>query len=260
MRPERGALVCIRCTRSGRARTVLSQGKSIRLQQGQQGLTGVVAAPASPGASDAPLQPRRSDWVPHEDQGAGPHPQLGLFPHDAIRDGQKRFTRDIIMTLAGGRHLVAQAPTGIGKTAAALAPALQHALEQQRTVLFLTSRQSQHKIAVDTLRLIRERRGARFTLVDLVSKRDMCLRDEAVELHPARFPDFCARETRLAKSGKGGCRFIRDLDDDTLRQVRAGVLHVEELMQTGKESQLCPHLLATTAAAEAHVVVADYNH
>lgn len=249
MRPRGGVLECLRCSDAGRARTVMAKGKAIHLSQGQ---TALGARPVET-AFEAPLTPQESDW--HATSGGEPHPQLGLFPYDAIRDGQKRMTRDVMMAVAKGRHLVAQAPTGIGKTAASLAPALAHAIEHQRTVLFLTSRQSQHRIAVDTLRRIQETRGAGFTLVDLVSKRDMCLRREAAEMHPSSFPDFCAHETRTKS-----CKFLGDVDDDTLRRVRDGVLHVEELMKVSQQAGLCPHLVAMAASSRAQVVVADYNH
>lgn len=253
LRPEKGTLVCIRCTHAGRARTVLSGGKRISLAQGQMGL-GTLPATAAAGAVEPTLRPQDPSWRP-PGTATRLHPQLGLFPYDEIRDGQKRFTRDVTLALQAGRHLVAQAPTGIGKTAAALAPALQAALEGKKTILFLTSRQSQHRIAVETLRLVAERRGARFGLVDLVAKRDMCLRPEAADLHPGRFPDFCARETRTKS-----CQYLGDVDTHTLRQVRDGVLHVEELMAVSKKAHLCPHLVALEAAKDAQVIVADYNH
>jgi len=253
LRPQGGALVCIRCTQQGKARTVLSGGKRIHLAQGQQGL-GTLAGLSAAGGVEPTLQPVEPHWRPAAAD-ARPHPQLGLFPYDEIRDGQKRFTRDVTMAVQSGKHLVAQAPTGIGKTAAALAPALAAALEQKKTVLFLTSRQSQHRIAVETLRLVADRRGARFALVDLVSKRDMCLRPEASDMHPARFGDFCAAETRSQS-----CSFLGEVDGDTLARVRGGVLHVEELMAVSRKAHLCPHMVALQAAQGAQVVVADYNH
>jgi DNA excision repair protein ERCC-2 len=253
LRPQGGALVCIRCTQQGRARTILSGGKRIHLAQGQQGL-GTLQPTAATGGVEPTLQPVAPKWRP-ANAGAAPHPQLALFPYDEIRDGQKRFTRDVTMAVQGGKHLVAQAPTGIGKTAAALAPALQAALEQKKTVLFLTSRQSQHRIAVETLRIVADRRGVRFTLVDLVSKRDMCLRPEASDMHAARFGDFCAQETRTKS-----CQYLGEVDPDTLSKVRGGVLHVEELMAVSKAAHLCPHMVALEAAKGAQVVVADYNH
>lgn len=253
MRPRNGVLECIRCSDSGRARTVVSKGKRIALGQGQVALGGRARESAS--GFDPALTPKDPDWKPEPEEEAKPHPQLGLFPHDAMRDGQRRFARDTTLAVQRGQHLVAHAPTGIGKTAASLAPALQHALDADKVVLFLTSRQSQHRIAVDTLRQVQQKRGVRFGLVDLVGKRDMCLRPEVNEMHPARFPDFCAAETRTRS-----CQYLGDVDEDTLRRVRSGVMHVEELMKVAKDAHLCPHLVAMTAAPTSQVVVADYNH
>ncbi len=251
MRPRKGVLECIRCAEAGRARTVVNKGKRVTLGQGQISLGGRDREVVQ--GIEPALAPQQPDWRPTE---AGqPHPELGLFPHDEIRPGQRRFARDVTLAVNKGTHLVAQAPTGIGKTAASLAPALQAAIDHDKVVFFLTSRQSQHRIAVDTLRQVTERRGVRFGLVDLVGKRDMCLRPEVNEMHPARFPDFCARETRTRS-----CKFLGDVDQDTIRRVQSGVLHVEELMAVAKDSQLCPHLVAMTAAQQARVVVADYNH
>ncbi len=252
MRPQRGTLVCIRCTHSGKARTVLSQGRRIHLSKGQQGLGGLQAS-ATPGVEPT-LEPQTPTWKPQRSHGTV-HPQLGLFPYDTIREGQKRFTRDVTMAVQGGKHLIAQAPTGIGKTAAALAPALHYALEHKKTVMFLTSRKSQHRIAVETLRRITELRGAKFGLVDLVAKRDMCLRPEARDMHGGRFADFCGNETRHK-----ACQYLGVPDKDTLQRVSDGVLHVEELMAVSKSASLCPHIVALAAAKEAQVVVADYNH
>jgi DNA excision repair protein ERCC-2 len=254
LRPQKGTLVCIRCSAQGRARTVLSGGRRISLAEGQQGLSIAQLAAGTPGAVDPTLQPQPPSWKTAGAAGA-PHPQLGLFPHDTIRDGQKRFARDVGLAVQAGRHLVAHAPTGIGKTAAALAPALEHALKAQKTVLFLTSRQSQHRIAVETLRAIADRRGTSIALVDLVAKRDMCLRSEAATLHPARFGQFCAQETRTKS-----CKYVGVPEESTLRAVRQGVLHVEELMHVAKRDGICPHILALAASPSAAVIVADYNH
>src|SRR6267143_3421810 len=83
------------------------------------------------------------------------HPGGSLpWPFEGIRQGQVDFLHDARETVAGGRHLLAHAPTGIGKTAVALVAALEYALAADKLVLFLTSRQSQHRMAVETVRRI----------------------------------------------------------------------------------------------------------
>jgi len=83
---------------------------------------------------------------------------LSWLAHPNPREGQTEMISSCLETLQkGGAHL-ASAPTGIGKTAAALAAALQFANSgpERKTVMFLTPRQSQHKIVVDTVRSIND--------------------------------------------------------------------------------------------------------
>ena len=69
-----------------------------------------------------------------------------------IHDGNK--------VLRNSGFLFAAAPTGIGKTAASLSSALTAAKyhpDGQKKVLFLTGRQSQHRIVVDSVKKINEK-------------------------------------------------------------------------------------------------------
>ena len=55
-------------------------------------------------------------------------PMGSLFPFDHVRPSQAAFLGDARRAIAEGKHLVAHAPTGLGKTAVALAAALEHGL------------------------------------------------------------------------------------------------------------------------------------
>ena len=72
-----------------------------------------------------------------------------LFPHDKIRKIQDTVVNDVYGAIKDKRNMIVHAPTGIGKTASVLAPALSYAIDKDLTVFFLTSRQTQHKIAID---------------------------------------------------------------------------------------------------------------
>ena len=103
---------------------------------------------------------------------------LSWLAHPTPRDGQLEMISACLETLSkGGAHL-ASAPTGIGKTAAALAAALGFAesSSERKTIMFLTPRQSQHKIVVDTVRKINDKRkGDKITLVDMIGQSGMCV-------------------------------------------------------------------------------------
>ena len=79
---------------------------------------------------------------------------FSFVAHDVLRDSQREMIEDALSTLEENGYLFAAAPTGIGKTAAALSATLARATNHpqgKKTVLFMTGRQSQHRIVVDTV-------------------------------------------------------------------------------------------------------------
>ena len=97
---------------------------------------------------------------------AGNNPDIGIdeFPflaHDKPRPGQIDMIRECRESLRNKGNHIAAAPTGIGKTAASIAAALEVAMNTSTKphILFLTGRQSQHKIVIDTVRKINSRLG-----------------------------------------------------------------------------------------------------
>lgn len=205
------------------------------------------------GAQEALVSRAKSRWQASA-QGES-HPSLGLFPFDETRDGQRAFARDVAMTVERGGLLVAHAPTGIGKTAASVAPALERALRENKKLLFLTSKQSQHHVVVETLRNVVTKRGARFATVDVISKRDMCPRPEKTEVPAFAFMDMCARLCRTKQ-----CRYFMADAAGAVEETRNGIHHVEELVDISLNHECCPHKVAMEAAKQADVVVCDYNY
>ena len=182
--------------------------------------------------------------------------ESSFFPFPHVREGQREFMGDVKHAVEAGGILIAHAPTGIGKTVAALAPAVQYAIENEKTVFFLTSKRSQHKIAIDTLRLINERNGLNLTAVDITSKQSMCPR--AVSIYRefySLFNEFCRNEQRNKR-----CWYYMNHDADALARIRSEIMHVEELCEWCKTRQVCPYKAALEVGKSADVIVCDYNH
>ena len=78
-----------------------------------------------------------------------------LFPFDTKRGSQDKFMKVVKTALEHKIDVLAEVPTGVGKTAAVLSSSLEYALEHNKKVLFLTSKHTHHKIAIDTLRKIK---------------------------------------------------------------------------------------------------------
>ena len=102
-----------------------------------------------------------------------------LFPHEILRPGQDKLVQDMEDAFEKQLILLAHAPTGLGKTASALSVAVKHALKHKKTIFFLTNRHTQHRIAVDTLKKMKEKSGKELTTLDLIGKRWMCNHDVA---------------------------------------------------------------------------------
>jgi len=183
-------------------------------------------------------------------------PNFSCFPFSSIREGQREFMADVNEVIESEKILFAHAPTGIGKTVAALVPAVQHALANEKTVFFLTSKRSQHKIAIDTLRLIQQRAGLELVAVDITSKQSMCPRATSIyQEYSSLFHEFCKSEQKRKR-----CRYFLKTDEDALRRIRDEILHVEELCEWCTVRGVCPYRAALEVAGRADIVICDYNY
>ncbi len=186
------------------------------------------------------------------------------FPHSEIRLIQQEYAGDVAHALGEKKVLLAHAPTGLGKTAAALAPAVQYAQENNKVVFFLTNRHTQHLIAIETLKQMKERHQLKLSAVDLIGKKNMCNHD--VEQIPSYdFNEFCRtvverKECSYYLNFKNGSQLTpqaKRLVDQLRRQ---GVLHNQELIAIGRNEQICSYEVAAQLAEKADVVIADYHH
>ncbi|MBI2176691.1 ATP-dependent DNA helicase [Candidatus Woesearchaeota archaeon] len=189
---------------------------------------------------------------------------MSLFPYDKIRPEQDVLIRDIHAAVSSGKCLIAHAPTGLGKTAAALAPALEFAIKSRKTVFFLTSRHTQHAIAVETARLIKEKHKAGFSVTDIVGKKNMCARDDISGLYSRQFHDYCRS---LVESGS--CSFYSSfrkgsvLTPDSkivIATIAGEPMHTEEVVGLARRHGICPYEAAVAASKDASLIIADYNY
>lgn len=187
---------------------------------------------------------------------------MDLFPFTP-RDEQKRLLKDAREAVQQGRCMLAHAPTGIGKTAAVLAPALEYALAENKTVFFLTPRHSQHQIVIDTLTRIKERFKVEFLSVDFIGKRWMCPVPGVKDLNSGEFKDFC-ESVRKSESCTYYNNTVKDGQltskaKDVMGKITAGgPKHCEECIKLCGE--FCPYEILMAAAKGAQVVVCDYFH
>jgi len=185
------------------------------------------------------------------------------WPYDQVRQEQDKLVAAVESTITTKQCLVAHAPTGLGKTAAALAPALEHAIEQDLVVLFLSGRHTQHRIALETARAIKERHNLSFSVVDLIGKKWFCLQPGVEGLRARAFAEYCKamkadrqcehyenlkRGEELSPAAKGLLRELAPVTPITTQEVKAAA---------GK-ANLCPYEITLLLAAKARLIITDY--
>lgn len=186
-----------------------------------------------------------------------------LFPHDEVREIQDQLILDVEKTIEDKKSLIMHAPTGLGKTASTLPVALAYAAKHNKTVFFLTSRHTQHKIAVDTLKEIKAKHELDFTIVDIIGKKWMCSVPGIDILSSGEFSEFCKQQVEDEKcefytnTKKGGKATVKA---QKLMEEISQPLDTEEMIERCSHDKLCPYYISTMLAGKAKVIVADYYY
>lgn len=187
-----------------------------------------------------------------------------LFPHDEIRRIQKDVIDDIASAIENKEHIILHAPTGLGKSAASLSVAVPYALKNKCTVFFLTSRHTQHEIAIRTLREMKEKYQLNITVADIIGKKWMCLFPSVDELSSGEFTDFCKATVEAGK-----CEFYSNVrtgfklsvqGQKTLSEVKQNILNTEEVIAQCRQDAVCPYEITLETIKEANVIIGDYGY
>jgi DNA excision repair protein ERCC-2 len=167
------------------------------------------------------------------------------FPHASPRPIQEKVMEAVDRTIRSGEILLAEAPAGSGKTAAALHPALAGALESGRQLVFLTSKTLQQKMAVSALIAMNERS---FHTLQVRAKEKMCANDRIL----------CHEEF---------CRFAKDYPEKMVRSNILGRLRdsyshhdPDTVFEEARREEVCPFEVQLELAQRADAIVADYNY
>lgn len=188
-----------------------------------------------------------------------------LFPYPKVRKQQENLINDVAEAVLNKKHLVVHAPTGLGKTVAALAPALTYALKNKKTIFFLTSRHTQHMIAIETLQKIKDSFDVDFTAVDIIGKQHMCMQD--VEAFKGKdFSEFCKslkenNSCLFFSNTKKGHTKPTALAEQLISDIRSILpLHSETILKYCRHKELCPYEISMMLAEKADVIIADYYY
>ena len=171
------------------------------------------------------------------------------FPFPRYRAGQRELAREIYLGIRDRRQVLAQAPTGTGKTMAALFPALKGMGEGLvETVFYLTARTTTRQAAVDALRRLPP---GHLRAVVLYAREALCPQAAQTGEMPDCAPEICPRARGYYDRLPQALRAAQDL---------RGPLEREGLLRLAEEYSLCPFELALDIALDADVIIADYNY
>ena len=169
------------------------------------------------------------------------------FPHPTFRTGQRELAEAIYK--AGNRAcgLLAQAPTGIGKTVGSLFPMLKaSATHELDKVFFLSAKTSGRQLALQAIETLQKQMAGRAVRsLELVAKNNACEFPEN-----ACHGDSCP----LAKG------FYDRLPAARTAALAVPVLDQSHLRSVALAHQICPYYLGTEMAKWCDVIVGDYNY
>lgn len=166
-----------------------------------------------------------------------------VFPHGTFRHGQRQLAEAVYKAAATGCCLLAQAPTGIGKTLGTLFPLLKAAPRQALDKLFfLAAKTPGRQLALDALEQLHARP---------LRVLEMVARDKACE-----FPEnACHGESCPLAEG-----FYDRLPAARQAAAERHWLDRESIREIALAQQICPYYLAQEMARWSDVVVGDYNY
>lgn len=190
-------------------------------------------------------------------------PFESLFPHESLRATQVEFMKNVDSAIKENKCLIVHAPTGIGKTCAALVPTLAYGLKNNKKIIFLTSRHAQHKIVIETLRAMKQKSGRMIKVTDLIGKKWLCNLPESEPMSSTDFKEYCTvlkKESRceyhkmtVTKDGN-----LTEEAEKTIDLIDRSIMHSEDAKSMC--TTVCPYSIFLERAKSSNVIIADYFH
>jgi DNA excision repair protein ERCC-2 len=168
------------------------------------------------------------------------------FPFANPRPGQESLVGQVGEAVTTKARLLVQAPTGLGKTAGVLYPALKESLSRGQSVIYVTPKNSQHSVAEDAVERFQDT-GTKIRSLTITAKSKLCFKAE-----PLCNPDYC----EFAKD------YYTKIHEHKLPEVLAKKkkLNAKTFQKLGEEHEVCPFELQLEAVNEVETVICDYNY
>ncbi len=182
-----------------------------------------------------------------------------LFRYDHVRPVQDVLLREAYDAVRSGKHFLAHAPTGIGKTDATISAALTYSLDAGKVVIYLSPKISQHEMALKVVSGISRRHGITIRAVEFIGKQYMCANPVARRLRGEEFYELC-RRMREKEICPQYVNYLSDERGSYWPSFSSPVLSHADILEKASDLNQCPYEVASDLLSSADVVVADYYH
>ncbi len=167
------------------------------------------------------------------------------FPFSEYRPGQRSLAVAAYRAIRDGQSLLAEAPTGIGKTISVLYPAIKALGEgKARKIFYLTARTIGRAVAQETVALLRER-GLHLRAITLTARDKICFK-EADSCEALECPFATAYYDRIKPALLDGFK------NESLDRGRIEAL--------ARRHSVCPFELSLDLARWSDLIICDYNY
>ncbi|MBY9000868.1 MAG: DEAD/DEAH box helicase family protein [Candidatus Heimdallarchaeota archaeon] len=182
------------------------------------------------------------------------------FPYLEIRPLQKQIIETIQEKMSKGSQIIIQAANGVGKTISLLAAVLPIAKEKKKTIVYCCRTHQQMSRVVEELKLIKQLNQV--SGLALRGRKELCLHHiiKKFALDAANAADICRY---LKKEGK--CKYFNNLANKTKLEkvnkiVQNKVLDSQELIEIGKNIEVCPFEISIRTLPKINVVTTSYQY
>lgn len=167
------------------------------------------------------------------------------FPFLSYRSGQRRMAVDVYRTIKSNGQLIVQAATGIGKTMAAIFPAIKAIAEGLNgKIFYLTARTTGRKVAEKALDELRSK-GLKIKSLTLTAKDKICFNPDSL---------CTAEECEFAKGHY-------DRIGEAMKSLFQEDAHTREVIErTAMKFKVCPFEFSLDLALWVDGIICDYNY
>ncbi len=167
------------------------------------------------------------------------------FPYERMRPYQQEMIDAVARAVDQREALLVSAPTGIGKTIAALFPAVRESLKAGKKLFYLTSKTLQQDMAVEAMKLLND---GSLRVLRVRAKQKMCAHTEMI-CHE----DFCPFAARYSdKMEKSGL----------VERITNSMTYFDPdlTFEMSRSTEVCPFEVSLELIEQADVIICDYNY